>query len=92
MASCRPGPPPPCRPHHLLPPPTPSHTALCAWRRRRRLQVRGKVNAITMDKCSRTGLLFDTGKRGHVRGWVCVAGWVAGWVVVGLWSARLLLS
>jgi hypothetical protein len=26
-----------------------------------RLQVRGKVNAITMDKCTRTGLLFDTG-------------------------------
>lgn len=26
------------------------------------MQVRGKVNAITMDKCSRTGLLFDQGK------------------------------
>ncbi len=25
------------------------------------LQVRGKVNAITLDKCSRTGLLFDAG-------------------------------
>lgn len=26
------------------------------------VQVRGKVNAITMDKCTRTGLLFDQGK------------------------------
>lgn len=27
------------------------------------LQVRGKVNAITLDKCTRTGLLFEAGKR-----------------------------
>lgn len=42
---------------HLTHPAPPTHPPTAT----RLTQVRGKVNAITLDKCSRTGLLFDAG-------------------------------